>query len=92
MENKIKLYGVKWDVTTAGPSPDNNKRTEVFFFGCDKAINGNPCKGCFNHALWDNSIATFSYTIEDIVNNIKLHASNKYVTIGGGEPMDRANS
>lgn len=89
METKIKLFGVKWDVNTAGPSPDKNKRTEIFFFGCNRAVNGNPCKGCFNNALWDNSIATFSYTVEEIVNNIKLHASNKYVTIGGGEPTDQ---
>ena len=89
---KIKLYGVKWDVDTAGPSPDSNKRTEVFFFGCNRAMQNNPCKGCFNKALWDNSIATITHTPESIVNNIKLHASNKYVTIGGGEPTDRANS
>lgn len=89
METQIKLYGVKWDVTTAGPSPDGNKRTEIFFFGCNRAVEGNPCKGCFNHELWDNSIVEFSHTPSSIVENIKLHASNKYVTIGGGEPTDQ---
>lgn len=89
METKIKLYGVKWDVDTAGPSPDGNKRTEIFFFGCKRAVNGNPCKGCFNKQLWDNSVATFSYSVKEIVENIKQHASNKYVTIGGGEPTDQ---
>lgn len=89
METKIKLYGVKWDVDTAGPSPDGNKRTEIFFFGCNRAVKGNPCKGCFNKQLWDSSVATFSYSVKEIVENIKKHALNKYVTIGGGEPTDQ---
>lgn len=89
METQIKLYGVKWDVTTAGPSPDNNKRTEIFLFGCQRAVNGNPCVGCFNKPLWDSSVATFTYTAEEIVKNINTHASNPFVTIGGGEPTDQ---
>lgn len=89
METKIKLYGVKWDVDTAGPSPDNNKRTEIFFFGCTRAVHGTPCDGCFNTALWDNSVAVISHTPKSIVEQIKKHSSNKYVTIGGGEPADQ---
>lgn len=86
---KIKLYGIKWDVKTAGPSPDKNKRNEVFFFGCDRAMAGNPCKGCFNSALWDNSIVKEGHESSAIVDNIKKFATNKYVTIGGGEPLDQ---
>lgn len=85
----IKLYGVKWDVTTAGPSPDGNRRNEIFFFGCNRAVEGNPCKGCFNHQLWDNSVATITHSPEDMVVQILKHSSNKYVTIGGGEPTDQ---
>lgn len=89
MENEIKLYGVKWDVDTAGPSPDMNKRTEIFFFGCNRAVHGNPCNGCFNSALWDNSVAVIKHKPKAIVEQIKKHSSNKYVTIGGGEPADQ---
>lgn len=86
---KIKLYGIKWDVKTAGPSPDSNKRNEVFFFGCDRAKAGNPCQGCFNSDLWDNSVVTKGHESSAIVDNIKKFALNKYVTIGGGEPLDQ---
>ena len=86
---KIKLYGIKWDVKTAGPSPDNNKRNEVFFFGCNRAMAGNPCNGCFNSDLWDNSIVKEGHEASAIVDNIKKFARNKYVTIGGGEPLDQ---
>lgn len=89
MENAIKLFGVKWDVDTAGPSPDNNKRTEIFFFGCDRATHGYPCEGCFNDLIWDNSIAVIKHSPASIVEQIKKHCSNKYVTIGGGEPADQ---
>lgn len=86
---RIKLWNVNWATTTAGPSPCNNERTEVFLLGCARAKNGNPCKGCFNTKLWDDSIATIDYSSEEIANQIIAHAPNKYVTIGGGEPTDQ---
>lgn len=82
----VKLYNIKWKVDTAGPSPDCNERTEIFFFGCDRAMQGNPCKGCFNHNIWDNSVCTIEHSVDEMINNIEKFAPNKYITIGGGEP------
>lgn len=90
----LRIFDVKWRVKTAGPSPNNNERIEVFLLGCEKAINGNPCKGCFNSITWDKSIAQFSrdpIEMADMINE-GCDPNNKYVTIGGGEPTDRANS
>lgn len=89
MSNRLKLWSVNWAAKTAGPSPFENERTEIFLFGCDKAKNGDPCKGCFNTKLWDNSIAEKDYSPEEIANQIAEHAPNKFVTIGGGEPTDQ---
>ncbi len=88
-ENRIKLYGAKYNVTTAGPSPGSNYRTELFFFGCKLAMSGNACEGCFNSQIWDNSIAIKDYSPQEIVDTIKENAENKYITIGGGEPTDQ---
>ena len=84
----IKLFTVTWSTDTAGPSPHDNMRTEVFFKGCNKAITGNACRGCFNSPLWKGD-AEFTYTPEEIASQIVKHAPNKYVTIGGGEPTDQ---
>ena len=86
---KIKIFDIKWSTKTAGPSPYNNERTELFFFGCKKALEGNPCIGCFNPDLWDCSKAIYDYTPEEIAFKIKEYAPNKYITIGGGEPTDQ---
>lgn len=87
--NRLKLWSVTWETTTAGPSPFDNNRTEVFLFGCERAKLGNPCKGCFNSQLWDNSRAEKDYTAAEIAVQIIENAPNKYVTIGGGEPTDQ---
>ncbi len=84
----IKLFSVTWATDTAGPSPDNNMRTELFLKGCKKAIDGNACKGCFNKDLW-NGEAEFTYTPEQMATQIIKMAPNKYITIGGGEPTDQ---
>lgn len=87
----LRIFDVKWRVKTAGPSPNNNERIEVFLLGCEKAINGNPCKGCFNSITWDKSIAQFSrdpIEMADMINE-GCDPNNKYVTIGGGEPTDQ---
>lgn len=87
----LRIFDIKWRVTTAGPSPNNNERIEVFLLGCDKAMSGNPCKGCFNSITWDKSIAEFArdpVEVADMIND-GCDPNNKYVTIGGGEPSDQ---
>lgn len=87
----LRIFDIKWRVTTAGPSPNNNERIEVFLLGCDKAMSGNPCKGCFNSITWDKSIAEFArdpIEVADMIND-GCDPNNKYVTIGGGEPSDQ---
>lgn len=90
--NGLLLRDVKWKVTTAGPSPHNNERTELFLLGCKKAMEGNPCKGCFNSTTWDTSKAEFSHDPILMAQHIKEHAPNKYITIGGGEPTDQIDN
>ena len=87
----LRIFDIKWRVTTAGPSPNNNERIEVFLLGCDKAMSGTPCKGCFNSITWDKSIAEFArdpIEVADMIND-GCDPNNKYVTIGGGEPSDQ---
>lgn len=90
-EEGIRLFDIHWETDTAGPSPNNNKRIEVFLLGCNKAIQGKPCKGCFNSITWDKSKAEWSWDpieLADMVNE-GCDPNNKYVTIGGGEPTDQ---
>lgn len=82
------VFDIRWDVTTAGPSPDDNKRTEIYLSGCGKAVNGDPCIGCFNTDLWYAERGKLT-SPEDIVARINKFASNKYVSICGGEPTDQ---
>lgn len=90
MTEGIKLWDVKWEVTTAGPSPDSNRRSEVFFLGCNKAtVDNNPCLGCFNTKLWDATKAERTHMPMDMVEQIYNFAPNNYITIGGGEPTDQ---
>lgn len=87
--NGIKLWDVKWSATTAGPSPYNNERTEMFFLGCRRAMEGNPCNGCFNTATHDDTISTVTYDPVKAADHTMKYAPNKYITIGGGEPTDQ---
>lgn len=82
------VYDVIWESNQAGPSPDNNIRTEVFLKGCQRAIEGNPCDDCFNKELWSNK-SKIDYTPEEVAKNIIKYSSNKYVTFVGGEPLDQ---
>ena len=84
----MKIFNIKWETDTAGPSPDQNKRIELFLKGCKKAEDGNACPGCFNHELWDSS-ATIEHTPEEIVATLKKYSSSRFITIGGGEPTDQ---
>ena len=88
----IILMDCKWAVKTAGPSPYNNERTELFFMGCKKALSGNPCKGCFNSQTWDSSKAMYSHDPVKMAEHINNCAPNKYITIGGGEPFDQKDN
>lgn len=85
----IILKDVRWSVKTAGPSPFDNERTELFLLGCNKAMTGNPCEGCFNSSTWDSSKAQFSHDPIKMAEHINNCAPNKYITIGGGEPTDQ---
>lgn len=90
-EKGLRIFDIKWEVRTAGPSPNDNKRIEVFLLGCEKAKNGNPCKGCFNSVTWDKSIAEFArdpIEVADMINE-GCDPLNKYISIGGGEPTDQ---
>lgn len=86
------IFDIKWRVQTAGPTPAvfQNTRTELFLFGCKKAMSGHPCYGCFNQSTWDASAATRFYTPKEAVYNIITNPNfNGYLTIGGGEPTDQ---
>lgn len=87
--DKLRIYNVKWTSYSAGPSNDNNRRTEIFLAGCRKAHEGNPCPGCFNTDLWDKDNYCALVTPEEAFNQIKKYAKNKYITFVGGEPLDQ---
>ena len=88
-EEGLRIFDINWETDTAGPSPNNNKRIEVFLLGCDKAQQGNPCKGCFNSSTWNKDLAKWSHNPKIVAKNINQFAPNKYITIGGGEPSDQ---
>lgn len=88
MHKKIRIFNVFWTSQTAGPSPLDNRRTEIFLAGCNKAINGNPCEGCFNPDLWGNDYVA-AVTPTDAVRQIQKFAPNKFITFVGGEPLDQ---
>lgn len=89
VDKGLVTFDIKWATDTAGPSPDNNLRTEMFLLGCKKAQQGNPCKGCFNSVTWDIGKAEHSRDPLEIAEFIIKNAPNKYITIGGGEPTDQ---
>ena len=64
----LKVFDIRFDVTTAGPSPNGNKRIELFLLGCDKAMSGHPCKGCFNSKLWNANKAKHSFDPVELAN------------------------
>lgn len=82
------IFDVKWSAITAGPSPFNNERTELFLLGCERARSGNACKGCFNSKTWYIPEDAKVYSAKYCAYNLIKHMPNKYLTIGGGEPLD----
>lgn len=85
----IRLFDINWKCKTAGPSPIDNERVEVFLLGCRKAAEGHACPGCFNSITWDASKAEFSWDPVELADKITYYTSNRYITIGGGEPTDQ---
>ena len=84
----LKLHDILWEVKGAGPSPEDNRRTEIYFAGCQKALSGNPCKNCFNPQLWSNK-NNIPINVKDIIYNLEAQKIPKYITIVGGEPTDQ---
>jgi organic radical activating enzyme len=85
----LRIFNAKWTSLSAGPSPDRNRRTEIFLAGCKKAAEGYPCPGCFNVELWSSEAYVASQSPEEAFQHIKKHAPNKYITFVGGEPLDQ---
>lgn len=83
----LRVASVHPQSTTAGLSPFEDKRTEVFLAGCRMALSGHPCPGCFNVDLWDEKYFP-EVSVDDLFCDIK-EAGNKFVTIVGGEPLDQ---
>ena len=83
--DKLRIYNAKWSSASAGPSPDDNHRVEIFLAGCKKAATGNACLGCFNVELWKNNVYNAEITPEEARNHINKFAPNKHVTFVGGE-------
>ena len=80
----LRVFDIKLKATTAGPSPDNNQRVELFLLGCNKAMCGTACKNCFNSITWNAGKAEFSWDPIEVAERINIMAPNKYITIGGG--------
>lgn len=85
----MKVFDVKWTSVTAGPSPNGNKRSEIFLMGCKDAMDGKPCKGCFNPMIWETKKDARDYSSEEAAERILKFSPNKYITFVGGEPLDQ---
>lgn len=86
----INLYDYRINIRTAGPSMHDNLRSELYFAGCQRAMNGTPCKGCFNYDLWQSDVGSM-IDHKLIVRKLNDMGSVKSVTIVGGEPTDQIN-
>lgn len=84
----INLYDYRINIRTAGPSVQDNLRSELYFAGCRKAEEGDPCRGCFNYQLWQREQGS-QISIQAIVDRLEDMHSVKSVTIVGGEPTDQ---
>ena len=83
----LSVASIREDSLTAGLSPNDNKRTEIFLAGCKKALSGDPCPECFNHVLWDPEDFP-KVTSDELFEQIE-EIGNKYITFVGGEPLDQ---
>lgn len=89
VDKGLAVFDIRWETDTAGPSPNNNKRVELFLLGCKKAMEGDPCQGCFNSPTWDINKAEFTRDPIEVADKIAEMTDSRYITIGGGEPTDQ---
>lgn len=61
-------------------------RTVIYFQGCIRA-----CKGCHNPSTWTLS-AGKRYTVSELAEIIRKRATNKKITLSGGEPLLQAKA
>lgn len=90
----VKIYIIGWKVKGGGPSPADNYRTEIYFAGCQKAREGNPCMGCANVCTWEDKDAR-PLEVQEVYEDILRRAERglpKYITFVGGEPTDQQES
>ena len=87
----LKVFDIKFDVQTAGPSLNENKRIELFLLGCDKAMRDDACPGCFNRRLWDSNLAERACEVQSLAEWIieRTPENERYITLGGGEPTSQ---
>lgn len=91
MSAEIAMYDIRYDIETAGPSPNNNLRTELYFAGCNKALSAEgPCRGCFNPMIWHRERGLVK-TAQEFLDCLNSHKIRKYLTLVGGEPTDQKN-
>ena len=87
-ETIISMFDIRNMIKNAGPSPDDNRRTELYFAGCQKAASGSPCKNCFNPMIWQPENALMK-TPAEFLDCLERHNIPKYITLVGGEPTDQ---
>lgn len=87
-ESLISMFDIRYRIKNAGPSPDDNRRTELYFAGCRKAASGSPCKNCFNPMIWQPE-NTLMKTPAEFLDCLERHNIPKYITLVGGEPTDQ---
>ena len=61
----------------------------LFVQGCNRAHNGNPCKGCFNSATWNpEGGKPFTASTNSRIIELAYPAYISRLSILGGEPLD----
>src|SRR5574344_1771826 len=67
-------------------------RTAVYFSGCQKALDGNPCIGCHNQIAWDKNYGhEWTPEVEDTVIKSSMPDYISGFSILGGEPLSDFN-
>ena len=87
-EALISMFDIRYRIKNAGPSPDDNRRTELYFAGCLKAASGSPCKNCFNPMIWQPE-NVLKKTAAEFLDCLERHSIPRYITLVGGEPTDQ---
>ena len=87
-EALISMFDIRYRIKNAGPSPDDNRRTELYFAGCLKAASGSPCKNCFNPMIWQPENVLMK-TPAEFLDCLERHNIPKFITLVGSEPTDQ---